>query len=172
MRNGTSIEGATVGNEGMVGVQVFLAEGRATEDLVVEIPGRAERLPAALFRAATEASPALRSLLQQYTLALMNQLARTAGCNRHHSVGERCARWLLMTRDRAGTDTLPITHESLAGLLGTRRASVTQVAGQLKRAGLIDYRHGRLTILDAPRLERIACEDYLLTREAYDRVFG
>jgi CRP-like cAMP-binding protein len=128
-------------------------------------------MSAPLFRSFTEGSPALRGLLQQYTLALMNQLARTAGCNRHHSVSARCARWLLMSRDRAGTDTLPITHESLAGLLGTRRASVTQAAGQLKRAGLIDYRHGRLTILDAPRLERVACEDYLLTRGAYDKVF-
>jgi CRP-like cAMP-binding protein len=123
------------------------------------------------FRQAVATSTELRTTLSNYTLALMNQLTRTAGCNRLHSVPERCTRWLLMTRDRAGTDSFPLTHESLAVLLGVRRASVTQAAGALQRAGLIEYHRGSIKIVDGPGLEAMACEDYRLSREAYDRIY-
>jgi CRP-like cAMP-binding protein len=171
MEDGTAIEGATVGNEGMLGLQVFLGEGTAREEIVVQIAGDAARMRVSDFRQAVATSAGVRRTLSNYTLALMNQFARTAGCNRLHSVTERCIRWLLMSRDRAGTETFPLTHESLAALLGVRRASVTQAAGSLQRAGLIEYHHGTIRILDGLGLEAAACEDYRLSREAYDRIY-
>jgi CRP-like cAMP-binding protein len=113
----------------------------------------------------------LQHLLQRYALALMNQLARTAGCNRVHSVDERCARWLLMSQDRVGRDEFELTHEFLAKMLGVRRASVSQAAESLQRVGLIEYRQGWIHILDRTRLEGVACEDYRLTRVAYDQLY-
>jgi CRP-like cAMP-binding protein len=108
---------------------------------------------------------------QHYSLALMNQLARTAGCNRVHTVVERCARWLLMSEDRVGRDSFPLTHEFLAKVLGVRRASVIQTAEGLRRTGLIDYRQGWIHILDRVGLETVACEDYRLNRAAYDQLY-
>jgi CRP-like cAMP-binding protein len=101
----------------------------------------------------------------------MNQLARTAGCNRVHSVDERCARWLLATGDRVGRDEFPLTHEFLAKMLGVRRASVSQAAEALQRAGLIQYRQGWIHIVDRRRLETAACEDYRLSKAAYDQLY-
>jgi CRP-like cAMP-binding protein len=101
----------------------------------------------------------------------MNQLARTAGCNRVHSVDQRCARWLLMSQDRVGRDQFPLTHEFLARMLGVRRASVSQAAEGLQRAGLIEYRQGWIHIVDRARLEQQACEDYRLSRAAYDQLY-
>jgi CRP-like cAMP-binding protein len=171
MQEGKAVEGATVGNEGLVGLQAFLGGGAATEEIVVQIPGQAGRMHAADFRAALAHSFPLQTLLKQYTLALMNQLARTAGCNKVHPVEARCARWLLMCRDRVGRDTFPLTHESLASLLGVRRASVTETAGALQEAGIIHYHRGTLTILDPQRLEAAACEDYRLSKAAYDELY-
>ena len=101
----------------------------------------------------------------------MNQMARTAGCNQMHGVKERCVRWLLMSRNRVGEPTFPLTHDSLAILLGVRRASVSEVAEILQRAGLIEYRRGSMTVLDRHGLEAAACEDYRLSRDAYDRMY-
>jgi CRP-like cAMP-binding protein len=102
----------------------------------------------------------------------MNHLARTAGCNRLHAVQQRYARWLLMSADRLGRTNLPLTHESLAILLGVRRASVSEAAEMLQRAGLIAYQRGRIAILDREGLERAACEDYRLSQDGYDRIYG
>jgi CRP-like cAMP-binding protein len=128
-------------------------------------------MPAAVFRRAVGRSAALQTLLQHYSLALMNHLARTAGCNQVHSVDERCARWLLMSQDRVGRDYIPVTHDFLAKMLGVRRASVSQVAEGLQRGGLIHYRQGRIRIIDRRRLERVACEDYRLSKAAYDELY-
>ena len=171
MEDGAAVEGATIGNEGLVGLGVFLGDAAPNEEMVVQIPGEAVRMRAADFRRAVARSGQMQTQLQRYTLALINQLGRTAGCNRLHSVDKRCARWLMMSRDRVGRDTFPLTHESLAGTLGVRRASVTEAAGTLQRAGIIDYHRGCITIRDSAGLEAAACEDYQLSREAYDRLY-
>jgi CRP-like cAMP-binding protein len=171
MEDGAAVEGATIGNEGLVGLGVFLGDASPNEEMVVQIPGEAVRMRAADFRRAVACSVHMQTQLQRYTLALINQLGRTAGCNRLHSVEERCARWLMMSRDRVGRDTFPLTHESLAGTLGVRRASVTEAAGTFQRAGIIDYHRGCITIRDSAGLQAAACEDYMLSREAYDRLY-
>ena len=170
MEDGTAVEGAMLGNEGVVGLQVFLGEGAPMEEIVVQVPGEAARMRANDFRIAFAGSCELQMLLHRYSLALMTQLARVAGCNRLHSVEKRAARWLLMCRDRTGRDTFPLTHECLASLLGVRRASVSVAAEALQNAGVIGYQRGTITVLDVERLEAASCEDYLLCRAGYDHV--
>jgi CRP-like cAMP-binding protein len=172
MENGSAAEGATVGNEGMLGLQVFLGDGAASEEIVQVVPGEAARLRAGVFKEVVHRSPAFQTILHRYTLGLMNQFVRTAGCNRIHPVDQRCARLLLMSSDRVGGHTFPVTHEFLATMLAVRRASVTEAAGMLQAAGLIEYRRGQMTISDRAGLEAVACEDYRLTRDGYDRLYG
>ena len=171
MDDGQAVEGATIGHEGILGLAVLLGDGTATDDAVCQVPGPAACMDVPEFRAACERSGRLREVLQRYTLALMGQMARTAGCNRVHPVDERLARWLLMTHDRVGADEFPLTHEFIAAMLGVRRPSVTVAAGMLQQAGLIDYRRGDMRILDRARLEEAACEDYRLTAEIYEGLF-
>jgi CRP-like cAMP-binding protein len=172
MADGRAIEGAVVGNEGIIGLQVFLGDGLASEEVVAAIPGEAVRMRASAFREAVQAVSGLQTWLHRYTQALMNQMARTAGCNRLHAVDQRCARLLLMSRDRVGKDTFPFTHELMATMLGVRRASVTEAAGMLHGAGVIDYHRGTMTVRDRDGLEDFACEDYRLSREGYDRLYS
>jgi CRP-like cAMP-binding protein len=172
MEDGAAVEGATIGNEGLIGLAVFLGDDTPYEELVVQIPGDALRIRPDELRWAVAHCVHLQTELRHYTLALINQLSRTAGCNRLHSVEDRCARWLMMSMDRVGRDTFPLTHDSLAATLGVRRASVTDAAAKFHRAGLIDYRRGWITIRDRDGLEAAACEDYQLSREAYDRLYG
>jgi CRP-like cAMP-binding protein len=167
MEDGTAVECATIGREGVVGLQAFLGERTTAEELVVQISGDAVRMPPEDFTSAVARSCELQKLVHAYTLALMSQLARTAGCNQMHSVGQRVTRWLLLMRDRVGQDTFPVTHERLALLLGVRRASVTQAAEALQAQGILAYRRGRVSILDGQRLEVEACEDYRLIRDAF-----
>jgi CRP-like cAMP-binding protein len=171
MEDGKVVESAMVGNEGIVGLEVFLGNGLGREDIVVQIAGGAVSMRSTAFRTAVRQSVPMQTLLQHYSLALMNQLARTAGCNRVHSVEERCARWLLMSEDRVGRDSFPLTHEFLAKVLGVRRASVSQTAEGLQRAGLIAYHQGWIHILDRDGLESVACEDYRLSRAPYDQMY-
>jgi CRP-like cAMP-binding protein len=172
MEDGTSVEGATIGNEGMVGLDAFLGARAATAPIVVQIAGQAVRMEAEAFHEAVRRSSALQLLLNRYTVALMNQLARTAACNRLHSVRQRCARWLLMSADRVGRDIFPLTHESLATVLGVRRASISEAAEAFRNAALIDYQRGHMAILDRAGLARAACEDYALSRDGYDQIYG
>jgi CRP-like cAMP-binding protein len=172
MEDGQAVEGATIGPEGLAGLPIFLGDGSAHDEFICQIAGPAVRMAADRFRAAIERSPVLHAQLHRYALALMGQLIRTAGCNRVHPVDERCARWLLMTADRVGSDTFPLTQEFLAAMLGVRRPSVTVAAGLLQEAGLIRYRHGIVTIVDRERLEQSACEDYRLTRQIYERLYS
>jgi CRP-like cAMP-binding protein len=171
MQDGKSVESAGVGNEGMLGLEIFLGNGLARDEIVVQSGGDALAMPADVFRVAVGRSMALQSLLQRYSLALMNHLARTAACNQVHSVDARYARWLLMSQDRVGWHELPVTHDFLAKLLGVRRASVSHVAEGMQRDGLIQYRQGWIQIVDRRRLERLACEDYWLTKAAYDALY-
>jgi CRP-like cAMP-binding protein len=171
MDDGGSVEAATIGLEGMIGLPVFLADGVSPDEVICQIGGDAARLSATAFRQAIADSHELTALLRWYTLALMGQMARTAGCNRAHPVEERCARWLLLTHDRVGGDEFFLTQEFLAAMLGTRRPSVSLIAGQLQQAGLIRYRRGHMTILDREGLEAAACEDYQLTRDLYERLY-
>jgi CRP-like cAMP-binding protein len=171
MEDGHSVEGATIGSEGLAGIAVFLGDSSTQDEVICQVAGPGARMTSDRFRAAYGRSPALHDLLHRYTLALMGQLIRTAGCNRVHPVEERCARWLLMTADRVGADEFRLTQEFLAAMLGVRRPSVTVAAGLLQRAGLIRYRRGLMTILDRERLEESACEDYQLTREIYERMY-
>jgi hypothetical protein len=171
MEDGQSVEGATIGIEGLAGLPVFLGDGSAQEEVICQVAGPGVRMTAQSFRLAYERSPVLHDQLHRYTLALMGQLIRTAGCNRAHPIEERCARWLLMTGDRVGADEFPLTQEFLAAMLGVRRPSVTVAASLLQQAGLIRYRRGIVTITDREGLEASACEDYRLTRELYDRMY-
>jgi CRP-like cAMP-binding protein len=172
MENGKAVCGALLGNESMVGVWAFLGGEAAVGEVAALIPGEAARMRISEFRALLTRSLRMQSILQRYTLALMNEMARTAACNQLHNVSQRCARWLMMSRDCVGGDTFPMTHELLASVLGVRRASVTQSAEALQDAGILDYRRGSMTVVDPHRLGRAACEDYLLCRSGYDRLVG
>jgi CRP-like cAMP-binding protein len=171
MEDGKSVEGAIVGNEGIVGLQAFLGDGVAREELVQVTAGQAVRMPVAHFREVARRSTSMQTLLGHYTIALMTHMARTAGCNRMHSVDQRLARLLLLIGDRTGRKTFPLTHDILAGMLGARRASVTEAACLLAADGLIDYRRGLLTITARAGLEQAACEDYRLSCDAFARMF-
>ena len=170
MDDGSSIEVATVGNEGMVGLPVFLGAGSMPGKALSQIPGDSMRMPAESFRREANAGGALQAILQRYTQGLLNQIAQSAACNRLHPMTERCARWLLMTHDRVGRDEFPLTHEFLSQMLGVRRATVTVATGTLQQAGLIRSRRGSITILDREGLENASCECYRIIREEYDRL--
>jgi CRP-like cAMP-binding protein len=170
MEGKKTVESAMIGNEGIVGIEVFLGKGIPRDRVLVQVPGEAVAVVASSFAALTAGNMPWLELLQRYLVALMNQIARAAGCNRLHSVSERFARWLLMTVDRVGRDEFPMTHELLASMLGIRRASVSEAAESLQARGLIQYRQGRIGILDRDGLEAAACEDYRLTKAAYDQV--
>jgi CRP-like cAMP-binding protein len=172
MEDGRSLAGATVGNEAVVGLAAYLADGVASDEITCAVPGAAARMATTNFQAAVVASPSLQRFLQRYTLALMLQLARTAGCNRVHSVRERSARWLLMTFDCIGERSFPMTHDGLADMLGVRRASVSEAAEGLQADGVLAYRRGWITICDRDGLAAAACEDYRITHEVYADLYG
>lgn len=172
MEDGTAVEGATIGREGVAGLQAFLGQPTTEEELVVQVGGDAARMRPEHLRSIAARNFELQKLLRGYALAFMSQLARTAACNQVHPVAQRVARWFLMTRDCVGQDSFPVTHERLASLLGVRRASVTQAAEALQSRGILTYRRGHLKILDAQRLEAEACEDYRLTRDAYKALYS
>jgi CRP-like cAMP-binding protein len=172
MRDGQAVEAGTVGNEGMVGLPVFLGAETSPHRAFSQIPGEALRMRAKDFMEELERDGPLRRRLGLYNQALMNQMAYSVACNRLHSVEERMCRWLLMCNDRVGADQFPLTQEFLAQMLGVRRPSVTVVAGVLQKAGLIAYARGRVVILDRPRLEAASCECYQVVREEFDRLLG
>jgi CRP-like cAMP-binding protein len=170
MADGTTMEVATVGDEGMVGVPVFLGDVSSPLTVYSQIPGEALCLPAAKLRSFVRDGSRLHDLLLRYVQALFILTAQSVACNRLHSVQQRCARWLLMCHDRTHTDEFPLTQEFMAQMLGIRRASVTEAAGQLQGAGLIRYQRGVITILDRPGLERASCECYGIIRAEFDRL--
>jgi CRP-like cAMP-binding protein len=172
MDDGASVEIATVGNEGLVGVTVAWGAERMNpkEFATVQVPGTIVTMDADAFREEIRRQTPLASLVERYTQAFFTQVSQQVACNGLHSVEQRCARWLLMTRDRAGTDEFPMTHEFLAQMLGVRRATVTVTAGILQKAGFVQFSRGRVAIVDGDGLEQAACECYAVTREVYDRL--
>lgn len=159
LRDGTVVEVATIGNEGIIGVPYFLGGALAVR-AITQVKGRALEMKVADFRAEVASSRSMRDLAQSYAQALFSQVAQTAACNRLHSNKERLSRWLLMSHDRVGRDTFDITQEYLGQMLGSRRVTVTRSARSLQAAGLIRYHRGHLTVLDRHGLEGVACECY------------
>lgn len=172
MRNGDASEVGTIGNEGIVGLPVVLGDKRAPTSVYVQVPGTGFRMDAGAFTEAMETSKSLRISLLHYTHAFFNQVAQTAACAHHHSLDQRCCRWLLMTHDRMRSNEFLLTQEFLAMMLGVRRAGVTVAAGALQRAGLIRYMRGHISILDIPGLKARSCECYGITKKEFDRLLG
>lgn len=170
MADGSIVEVATTGNEGMVGLPVYLGADRMPGSAFSQVPGHGLQLSSPEFRKAVRQSEAFAEMLNRYSQALFNQVAQSAACNRVHPADERTARWLLMTHDRVATDTFPLTQEFLAQMLGVRRAAVNVSAGSLQRAGLIQYSRGSITVLDRRGLEAASCECYKIIRDEYDRL--
>lgn len=171
-RAGGAVEVGSVGCEGMTGLPVLLGAEQSTSRVGVQIGGQAERLDADVFRREAGRHTQFRLLLHLYAQAFMTQVAQSTACNRLHSAEQRLARWLLICRDRVGRDELPITQETMALMLGVRRATVTEAAGALQRAGVIRYRRGVVVIADRGGLEAAACECYGIVREEFDRLLG
>ena len=165
-----TLEVGMVGNEGMTGMPFILGMGVSGVRALVQGGGRALRMPAAPFRIEFDRNQPLRQALFRYTYALMAQISQTAACNRFHEAEARLARWLLMTRERVGSDEFRLTHEFLAHMLGLRREGVTEAATALKRRGLIDYRRGKIRILNVKGLKAAACSCYQVIRTVYERI--
>jgi CRP-like cAMP-binding protein len=168
--DGSAVETATIGFEGMVGLAVFHRTDRMAAQAFCQVGGEALRMPVESFRAEIDRAPALTSLLHRYTLALFTQVAQASACNRIHRIHQRCARWLLQTHDRVDADEFALTQDFLAQMLGVRRASVSEVAAAMQRAGLIEYRYGRISIANRAALEESACECYRIITSEYDRL--
>ena len=169
MENGTSAEIAVVGNEGLVGVSVFMGGETTPSRALVQSAGLAYRLDARFLKDAFRRAPVLRLLLR-YTQALITQMAQTAACNRHHTLDQQLCRWLLLSRDRLNSDELVMTQDLIANMLGVRREGVTAAAGRLQQAGLIRYARGHITLLDRVGLERRSCECYAVVKKEYQRL--
>jgi CRP-like cAMP-binding protein len=166
------LEVGMVGREGMVGAQLVLGVATAPLHAVVQGRGKAWRVAAPEFRHELERSAALQECLNRYLYVLMSQLASSAACLRFHLIGPRLARWLLMTQDRAHAESFRVTHEFLAYMLGVRRVGITAAAGALQRDGLIEYRRGKLIVLNRRGLEAAACACYSLDRKSYAALLG
>lgn len=170
MENGASAEIAVVGNEGIVGIALFMGGETMPNRAVVQSAGYAYRLRGSLIRKEIGRNGAVLRLLLRYTQALMTQMAQTAVCNRHHSVDQQLCRWLLLSLDRLDSNDLTMTQELIANMLGVRREGVTEAARKLQDAGLIDYKRGRITVLDRPGLEARVCECYQVVKAEFDRL--
>jgi CRP-like cAMP-binding protein len=171
MTEGT-VEVGTIGPEGIVGVPVLLHSDRTPTRTFIQVAGRGRRMTADRLRAAVGESPALQRTLLRYAQAYMEQVAQTAACNRLHTLEERCARWLLMTQDRIGSDVLPLTQQFLSYMLGVHRPAVTLAAGSLQKAGLIRYSRGKVKVIDRAGLEAAACACYDITKRSFARLVG
>ena len=170
MEDGASAETAMVGNDGMVGVTLFMGGQSAPNRAVVRSAGAALRLNAEALKVAFNGSRTVKRLLLRYSQALITQMAQTAVCNRHHTLDKQLCRWLLLSLDRLDRNDLAMTQELIASLLGVRREAVTDAATKLQHAGLISYSRGHITILDRPGLERCSCECYGVVKKEYDRL--
>jgi CRP-like cAMP-binding protein len=170
LENGSSAEIAIVGNEGLVGVSLFMGGQSTPSRAVVQSAGEGFRLKAdVLMQEFNRAGPVLHLLLR-YTQALITQMSQTAVCNRHHSLDQQLCRWLLLSLDRLNSNQLVMTQELIANMLGVRREGVTEAAGNLHKARLIDYRRGHISVLDRGGLEQRTCECYAVVKKEYDRL--
>ncbi|HSI56807.1 MAG TPA: Crp/Fnr family transcriptional regulator [Ideonella sp.] len=168
--SGASAEIAQVGNEGIVGISLFMGGETTPNRAVVQSAGFAYRLEAAAIKAEFNRSAPVMHLLLRYTQALITQMAQTAVCNRHHSLDQQLCRWLLMSLDRLRSSELTMTQIVIARMLGVRREGVTEAAFKLQRAGVIRYTRGHITVVDRAALERLSCECYAVVKKEYDRL--
>ena len=170
MEDGASAEIAIVGNEGLVGIALFMGGETTPSRAIVQSAGRAYRLPAAILKEEFRRGGALQRLLLRYTQALITQMAQTAVCNRHHSIDQQLCRWLLLSIDRLASNELEMTQDLIANMLGVRRAGVTEAALKLQDAGLIRYSHGHIELLNREGLEQRVCECYGVVKREFDRL--
>jgi CRP-like cAMP-binding protein len=170
MEDGRSAEIAVVGNEGIVGVALFMGGETMPNWAVVQSAGSAFRLPGLLLKQEFGRGEAFQNLLLRYTLAMLAQMAQTAVCNRHHTVDQQLCRWLLLSLDRLPANELSMTQELIANMLGVRREGVTEAAGKLQAAGLINYSRGRIVVIDRAGLEARVCECYDVVRKEFRRL--
>jgi CRP-like cAMP-binding protein len=170
MENGASAEIAVVGNEGLVGVSLFMGGESTPSRAVVQSAGHGLRLKSQLMKDEFNRAGPVLHLLLRYTQALITQMAQTAVCNRHHSLDQQLCRWLLLSLDRLRTNELAMTQELIANMLGVRREGVTEAALKLQQDGLISYARGHITVLDRAGLEKRTCECYAVVKNEYDRL--
>ncbi|HSC68372.1 MAG TPA: Crp/Fnr family transcriptional regulator [Cellvibrio sp.] len=169
---GTSVETAGVGNEGMVGIPLFMGGNTTPGSAVVHTAGYAYRVERALLKQEFSRAGGLQQLLLRYTQALVTQICQNAACNRHHSVEQQLSRWLLLTMDRIASGQVVMTQELMANMLGVRRESVTAAASNLQAAGCISYRRGHISVLNREALENRACECYAMVKKELQRLMG
>jgi CRP-like cAMP-binding protein len=172
MESGATAETAGVGNEGMLGVSLFMGGDTTSSSAVVQTAGQAYRLERRLLKQEFDRGGLLQRLLLRYTQALLTQMAQTAVCNRHHSLEQQLCRWLLLTLDRLPTNELVMTQELVASMLGVRREGITVAAGDLQRAGYISYRRGHIAVLNRFGLESGACECYAVVKKELNRLLS
>jgi CRP-like cAMP-binding protein len=170
LKDGSSAEISVVGNDGVIGVALFMGGETTTNRAIVQSAGSAYRLTGARLKLEFERHGELLHILLRYTQALITQMAQTAVCNRHHSVDQQLCRWLLLSLDRLSANRLKMTQELIANMLGVRREGVTEAAGKLQKLGVIKYSRGSITVLDREELERLCCECYAVVKKETDRL--
>ena len=170
LKSGASAEIAVVGNEGTIGIALFMGGETTTNRAIVQSAGSAYRLTSERLKREFERHGEMLHILLRYTQALITQMAQTAVCNRHHSVDQQLCRWLLLSLDRLQSNKLAMTQELIANMLGVRREGVTEAAGKLQKLGVIRYMRGKITVLDRPRLEALCCECYEVVRTEAERL--
>jgi CRP-like cAMP-binding protein len=170
LADGASAELSVVGNEGLIGIALFMGGETTPSRAIVQSAGHAYRLLGQRLKDEFHRNGELQLLLLRYTQALITQMAQTAVCNRHHSVDQQLCRWLLLSLDRLSSNQLTMTQELIAHMLGVRREGVTEAAGKLHKLGVIEYRRGQITVLDRPRMEQLCCECYAAVKKETDRL--
>jgi CRP-like cAMP-binding protein len=172
LENGASTEIAVTGNEGLVGISLLMGGETTPSRAVVQSAGHGYRVRGAVVRKLFESSGEVQHQLLRFTQALITQMTQTAVCNRHHAVDQQLCRWLLLMLDRLSSNEVMMTQELIANMLGVRREGVTEAAGKLQEEGLIEYRRGRISVLDRKRLEARVCECYAVVKKEYDRLLS
>jgi CRP-like cAMP-binding protein len=170
LENGSSAEICVVGNDGVIGVALFMGGETTTSRAIVQSGGSAYRLTGRRLKQEFERQGETMHILLRYTQSLITQMAQTAVCNRHHTVDQQLCRWLLLSLDRLPDNKLAMTQELIANMLGVRREGVTDAAGKLQKLGVITYKRGLITVLDRPRLEKLSCECYSVVKKETDRL--
>lgn len=170
MENGASAEISVVGNEGIIGISLFMGGESTPSRALVQSAGHAYSLQGILFKDAVNCHGEMLHLMLRYTQSLITQMAQTAVCNRHHSIDQQLCRWLLLSLDRLPSNKLRMTQELIANMLGVRREGVTEAAGKLQKQGVIEYSRGKITVLDRPKLEELCCECYAVVKKETDRL--
>ncbi len=172
MEDGASAEIAVVGNEGILGISLFMGGETTPSRAVVQSEGVGYQLPADHLKSEFSRAGPMMHLLLRYTQALITQMSQTAVCNRHHSIDQQLCRWLLLSLDRLSSDELTMTQELIANMLGVRREGVTEAAGKLRDAGIIEYSRGHIKVLSRPKLEQHVCECYAVVKKEFDRLLS